>query len=169
MSPGRQRMGWGTGLRDRHGTALRQHQPAGALQTLPEFGGAVRSRSSVGSAAACRCCGRRARCEPAFPRDAISTGLKQGRSALERKEGCCARGEGAAKKGGRSAGAPAAEGRCWEDPCPLLRTGELSASAREEGLWALETFWCNERRLSSSSTAASTRGSKTERRRRARV
>jgi len=83
--------------------AVGKRQQAGALQTLREFGGAIRGRGSAWTAAACRRCGRWARVErgPAssrchragveagLPTGCYHHGWKQGHSFLELEEGRC--------------------------------------------------------------------------------
>ena len=99
------------------------HRPP-RRQALRELGGAVRGRGSAWTAAACRRCGRWAGwnralhrivttgpgCNPAFQGDAISTGGSRGAWSWSCRR-AVAGGETVARRGGPSAGAPAAEER----------------------------------------------------------
>ena len=80
------------------GVALRQRQQAGALQTLREFGGAVRGRGSACSSVARCCYETRAGVELGLLTGCYHHGWKQGRSGIEREQ-AAARGEWSSGRG----------------------------------------------------------------------
>ena len=133
-----------------------------ALQTLREFGGAVGSRGSAWTAAACRRHVRRAGKEPgprksmvrrtnptktAVPRHGGTAFMPSGASAFGRRGlGCGLGWDGARPSHGTPSGPQrirsfaeggrrAMDASCWKDPCPFQRTGQFGLWPRRLVCW----------------------------------